>query len=178
VKQIVARIALGVSAVLGITYGAAELYVTDWITDEGWRLDVYLDSIGKPTVCAGHTGPEVRLGDVWTVDECVAVTIVDLNKHGQRVINALKNPALGEFVAWATFDGNTGAFLGSTARRLQNAGKRAEACLQLRRWVYVTVNGRKVDCRTAGKLCRGLPPRRERQLERCMQDGQLFQTVE
>jgi len=166
------RIAAGIAALLGLSAGTATIVTNDWLEDEGWRLTVYLDSIGRPTVCAGHTGPEVVMGDTWTEDECIAVTIADIVKHGKPVLDALIAATEGEKAAYIGFGGNAGvaAFLNSTMRELQNRGERAQACLQFRRWVYVTINGRKVDCRTAGRLCPGLPERRERQLKRCMQD--------
>jgi lysozyme len=168
----VERIALGVVASLGLSMSAATLVTEDWLKDEGWELTVYLDSIGKPTVCAGHTGPEVRLGDVWTEDECVGVTVVDLAKHGKPVLDALIDPTTGEIVAWIGFAGNTGVtnFLHSTGLRLQRAGQRVAACEQLPRWVYVTKSGRKLDCRIPKNNCRGLPIRRQEQLARCIQD--------
>jgi lysozyme len=42
----------------------------DLLTErEGVRYKAYLDSKGIPTIGVGHTGPEVRLGLVWTPDE-------------------------------------------------------------------------------------------------------------
>lgn len=165
------RIAAGVAAALGISFGTAVLIVEDWIEDEGWVLTPYQDSIGRWTVCAGHTGPDVIPGEAWTESECEGITIYDIVRHGRPVLNALVDPTDGEIRAWVGFAGNVGvgAFLSSTARKLQNAGQRVAACEQLLRWVYVTIDGRKVDCRVAGN-CRGLPIRREKQMARCLSD--------
>lgn len=159
--------------------GTATLVTQDWIEDEGWRLDVYRDSGGIPTVCAGHTGPDVRIGDRWTVERCEAAAVDDIVRHGQPVLRWLHDPTPGEIAAWVGFAGNVGvgAFQSSTALRLQRMGERRQACEQLLRWVYITVDGQKVDCRTAGRLCPGLPERRERQLVRCMSDTDFLSAM-
>lgn len=172
----VGRIAARVAAGLGLSLGTATIITHDWITDEGWRLVPYRDSAGIWTVCAGHTGPDVIPGEPWTEAECEGVTVLDIVRHGRPVLAALENPTPGEQIAWIGFAGNVGvsAFLNSTARRLQAAGRRVEACQQLTRWTYITVDGRKVDCRQAGTLCPGLPARRDRQLARCLSNGTVL----
>lgn len=47
---------------------------------EGLRLKVYRDSVGVPTVCWGHTGPDVRMGETWTRARCEAVFQADVAK--------------------------------------------------------------------------------------------------
>lgn len=45
---------------------------------EGRRLNAYLDSRGIPTIGVGHTGPEVRMGLIWSntqVDEALAADV-------------------------------------------------------------------------------------------------------
>lgn len=172
------RIAAVVATGLGISISTASIIVKDWISDEGWEPTPYRDSGGIWTVCAGHTGPDVIPGVTWTEDECIAVTGTDLVRHGKPVLDVLVDPKTGEIIALIGFAGNAGvaAFLASTALKLQAQGRRVEACQQLLRWVYITVDGRKVDCRTAGRLCPGLPARRERQLERCLSDGNVLST--
>lgn len=166
----VAQIAAGVAAGLGIGIGTATLITQDWLEDEGWRLVPYLDSAGIPTVCAGHTGRDVVMGRPWTEGECIAITIHDLVVHGKPIIAALNRATQGEIRAWVNFAGNTGitATLQSTGMRLQREGQRIAACEQMLRWTFITVDGRKVDCRTAGRLCPGLPARRDRQMARCL----------
>lgn len=166
------RIAAGVAAALGLALGTAAILTDDWLTDEGWRLNVYRDSAGIPTVCAGHTGPDVRMGDVWTEAECIGITVYDIVRHCRPVLERLADPTPGEVAAWCGFAGNAGiqAFIQSTGLRLQQAGQRAAACEQLLRWVYITVDGRKLDCRDPRNNCAGLPARRERQMARCLSD--------
>lgn len=176
----VLRIAAGVASGLGISLGTAALLTSDWLADEGWRLAVYIDPAGIPTVCAGHTGPDVHIGDVWTEAECEGVTVLDIVRHCKPAMAAMHDPTPGEIVAWCGFAGNAGvnAFLGSTGLRLQQAGQRVAACEQLLRWVYITVDGRKLDCRDARNNCPGLPLRRDRQLARCLSDGTVLASFE
>lgn len=37
---------------------------------EGLRLHTYADVLDVPTVCYGHTGPDVTFGDSKTPEEC------------------------------------------------------------------------------------------------------------
>ncbi|MCI0256950.1 glycoside hydrolase family protein, partial [Cronobacter sakazakii] len=37
---------------------------------EGVKYKPYLDPVGIPTVCAGITGPDVKMGKVYTKQEC------------------------------------------------------------------------------------------------------------
>lgn len=176
----VVRIAAGVAAGLGLSLGTAAIITSDWLADEGWRTMPYRDSAGIWTVCAGHTGPDVRPGERWTDAECEAITVVDIVRHCGPALSAMRNPTPGEIAAWCGFAGNVGvtAFLNSTGLRLQQAGERVAACEQLTRWVYITVGGQKLDCRDPRNNCAGLPVRRDRQLARCMQDGTVLQSFE
>jgi lysozyme len=169
-RSAAARIAFGLAAALGISYQTAVEITEDWHEDEGLVLEVYRDSAGIPTVCMGHTGPEVRMGDVWTMDQCIETAIADIVAHGRPVLNALIDPTSGDVRMWIGFTGNTGvgAFLASLGRKLQNAGRRVEACHQVTRWVYITVAGQKLDCRNPKNNCRGLPDRRDKQVSRCL----------
>lgn len=45
---------------------------------EGTRYKAYLDPIGIPTICEGHTGPGVRLGQVANSAQCDAYLRADL----------------------------------------------------------------------------------------------------
>lgn len=51
--------------------------VTKW---EGTRNTAYLDHIGIPTICTGHTGPEVKLGMKATNAQCEAWLKEDLQE--------------------------------------------------------------------------------------------------
>ena len=64
--------AAGVAAVLA----AAAAIVKPW---EGVEPTVYADIVGVPTVCYGHTGPDVKLGQPRrTMAECDRLLTGDL----------------------------------------------------------------------------------------------------
>lgn len=126
---------------------------------EGKRNAVYRDVIGVETVCFGHTGPDVRMGQGPRSDkECARLLAHDMRKHAKPLETCLRadapNELRGAFVSLAF---NVGAALvcNSTAVRLANAGDYRGACAQLMRWN-----------RANGYVVRGLTNRRadERQL--------------
>lgn len=47
---------------------------------EGTRQTAYLDPVGIPTICRGHTGPEVKLGQNISLQQCDDLTVKDLLK--------------------------------------------------------------------------------------------------
>lgn len=58
--------------------------VADLKRDEGLRLEAYGDPLtgAEPwTIGYGHTGPDVRKGDVWTEARCEAALISDIVEH-------------------------------------------------------------------------------------------------
>ena len=63
----------------GVTLAAASLmaFVANW---EGDERTAYADKLayGLPTVCNGHTGPDVKVGDVWTKEQCDEVLVRNL----------------------------------------------------------------------------------------------------
>lgn len=48
---------------------------------EGLRFKTYRDPVGIPTVCYGHTGPDVRMGQVYTQAQCDTILIADIKTH-------------------------------------------------------------------------------------------------
>ena len=114
-----------------LVIGSATL-VTKWIDFEGTRYPVYLDIGGVPTVCEGHTGPDVKLGDVWTPEQCNAVLAKNVDKFSQGVLGCVKVALTqNEFDAFVLFAANVGlhGFCNqSRAIRELNAGRKAEAC--------------------------------------------------
>lgn len=66
--------------------------VADLKRDEGLRLDAYPDPISKGdpwTIGYGHTGPEVRHGLTWTLEQAEAALIADIAKHNAELAEAL-----------------------------------------------------------------------------------------
>jgi lysozyme len=104
---------------------------------EGRRNKVYLDSVGVPTVGFGHTGPDVRMGDVWTDEQVEAAFAKDLERFERAVNEAVKVPIPQHaFDALVSFAYNVGvtAFKNSTLVRVLNAGDTAGAAKQFDRW--------------------------------------------
>jgi len=131
---------------------------------EGTRNAAYRDPVGVPTICTGHTGPGVRLGQTATDAECRALLEGDLS-HAFRVLQAhvdsdrleampdTRKAALASFV----YNVGSGAFQRSTLLRKLNRGDVAGACRELDRWVLA--DGRRLP---------GLVRRRAAERELCL----------
>lgn len=120
---------------------------------EGLRQTVYYDPPGIPTVCFGHTGPDVDKGKVYSLAECKALLDADM-LAAVSLVDACR-PGLPDSVLVAFGDAvfNMGATIAcnpraSTAARYLASGDYAAACLELPRWnkakiagVYVALPG-------------------------------------
>ncbi len=98
---------------------------------------VYLDPIGIKTACTGHTGPELKLGQTFTAEECSEMLAADLTTAARGVQDCIKVPVSTEELAGYTsfgFNAGVSAFCTSTAARKLNAGDHAGACAELSRW--------------------------------------------
>ena len=104
---------------------------------EGVVLRTYADPINKITACTGHTGPELRMGQRYTKEQCETMLYGDLLKHADA-LNCIKTPLADNqkaaFLSFAFNVGN-GAFCKSTLVRKANAGDLMGACAELSRWV-------------------------------------------
>ncbi|WFF40753.1 lysozyme [Salinicola endophyticus] len=131
---------------------------------EGTQLTAYPDPVGVPTICTGHTGAEVTLGQTLTPADCEALLAGDLG-HAFAVVDAALTPAAqatltpARRAALASFVFNVGegAFRDSTLLTRLNAGEIRAACDELARWVYA--DGRRLP---------GLVRRREAERELCL----------
>jgi len=126
-------------------------------THEGTVYRTYRDPIGIVTACTGHTGPELRMGQTFTREQCEAMLYQDLARHADA-LGCIRQPLTdGQSAAFLSFAFNVGegAFCGSTLVRKANAGDMGGACAELSRWTYA-----------GGKQLPGLVRRRaaERQL--------------
>lgn len=131
---------------------------------EGDEKAVYKDIVGVPTVCNGHTGPDVKMGDVWTKEQCDAVLVKNLEKHGAGILKCIKVPMnQNQFDAFASlaFNVGVGAVCGSTLVKLLNQGDYDGACRQLLRWN-----------RAGGREVRGLTLRRKAEVQTCLKPMQ------
>lgn len=109
---------------------------------EGVVFHTYADPVGIPTICSGHTGPDVTPGRVATQDECDSLTQQDLrrtDKAMQQCIHVEMEPyEYAAVLSWA-YNVGTSAACSSTLVRMLNAGAPGyQWCSQLDRWKYAT----------------------------------------
>lgn len=140
--------------------GAALLaFVSTW---EGSETVAYADLLahGLPTVCNGHTGPDVKVGDVWSKERCDAILRKDVAQHGQGLLACVTVPLnqnqYDALTAWS-YNIGVGAACGSTLVKLLNQGQYTNACNQLLRWN-----------RASGVVVRGLDNRRKAERSLCL----------
>lgn len=106
---------------------------------EGYVPETYADPVGIPTICYGHTGPDVQMGQKLDRGSCERLLSGDLAVAYQAVQRCVHVPLKPyEAAAFTSFTYNVGAsaFCGSTLVRKANAGDMAGACAELSRWVY------------------------------------------
>ncbi len=150
-------------AALGLAIGtmvsvSTTNFVLAW---EGKRNLTYLDIIGTPTSCVGHTGPDVEIGRTYTDAECFKLLDGDLVTHVTVMMRYVQVPlSEGEMTAYSSlvFNVGVGAFARSTLLRLLNSGDRGGACKQLLLFV-----------KAGGKVIRGLERRRAAEYELCIE---------
>ena len=111
-----------------LQYSATGLALTE--QEESLSLKTYLDSVGVLTIGWGHTGKDVRLGQVITRDQAVILLRADTAAAVACVNHSVKVPLTqNEFDGLVDFVFNEGAghFLGSTLLAKLNAGDYAGA---------------------------------------------------
>lgn len=117
--------------------GAVALVLPVVMLYEGTVLRSYVDPVGIVTACTGHTGPELRMGQRYTKEQCETMLYGDLLKH-TAALDCIKAPLADNqkaaFLSFAFNVGN-GAFCKSTLVRKANAGDLMGACAELSRWV-------------------------------------------
>jgi len=146
-----------VAGSLAIAGAALLAFISQW---EGTKTVAYPDVIGVATVCTGHTDKTVKVGDVWTKEQCDAQLVEDVEAHGKRLLDCITvDISQNEYNAYASwvFNVGTGAACASTLVRLLNAGQHAGACDQLLKWD-----------RAGGRQVRGLTNRRKAERELCL----------
>lgn len=150
--------AASAAAVVAATAGGVAYF-------EGVIPHTYRDPVGIPTACAGETGPHIRMGQDYTMDQCLRMLDASLARHWrglERCVDAVLtiNQAVA-LLSW-TFNVGVGAACGSTLVRMLNSGTPPELwCHQLTRWTYATKLGVKVQLP-------GLVKRRAGELSMCL----------
>lgn len=129
---------------------------------EGTVLKCYVDPVGVLTSCTGHTGPELRPGQVFTQGQCLNLLNADMGHAVDQVLACA--PAAPDHVIAAFSDAvyNLGPTIAcdrtrSTAARLLATGQWEAACLQLDRWNMA-----------GGRVLPGLTRRRAAERDLCL----------
>ena len=148
------------SLVAKIGAGAVAMVLPVVLLYEGTVHSTYKDPIGIVTVCTGHTGAELRMGQTFTKEQCETMLYGDLLKHADA-LDCIKTPLADNqkaaFLSFAFNVGN-GAFCKSTLARKANAGDLMGACAELSRWVLA-----------GGRELPGLVKRRAAERQLCEQ---------
>jgi lysozyme len=129
---------------------------------EGKRNATYLDPVKIPTVCFGHTGPDVKMGQWRTDAECEALLNEDLRKHAEGAARCtptiFQNPKIAAAVVSFTYNVGENAYCKSTAAKRFNTGDLRGGCEALGWYVYAN-----------GKKLRGLERRRAAEVKLCLE---------
>jgi len=134
---------------------------------EGLRQVAYRDPPGIPTICWGHTGPDVKPGQKWSMDQCKAALDKDMliaYEIVKRCAPGAPDTVTAAFTSAVYNIGPTVACKSTAANFLAAANYRA-ACGQLPRWNKSRVAGVLVELP-------GLTKRRAREMEICVRDLQ------
>jgi lysozyme len=129
---------------------------------EGLRTHAYRDVVGVPTVCFGETRG-VKMGDVYTVDECKAMlgdALIEFETGMRKCMVHPDSVPDKPYVAFLSFTYNVGvgAFCKSTLARKVNSGDLRGACNELPKWN-----------RAGGRVIRGLTIRRAEERKLCLE---------
>ncbi len=111
---------------------------------EGLRHVAYRDPPGILTACRGHTGPDVREGVYYTLEQCDQWLDEDMRKAITIVERCVPGLPWQALAAWGDAVYNLGPTIvcdlaHSTAARLLAAKRYEEACRQLPRWDKATL---------------------------------------
>lgn len=132
---------------------------------EGYRQIDYLDPVGIPTSCFGHT-ETAQLGVLRSVLGCEDLLVSDVRTRQAMVLKHATVPLNdNQLAAFTSFVYNVGeqAYKDSTLLKKLNAGDYEGACNELPRWVYAK-----------GIKLTGLVRRREQERQICLSPP-LFQ---
>lgn len=159
-KIFAALVAAGIAA--PSAYVASDLTVSS----EGFLTHLHNDPVGKPTSCIGHL---IKPGETalksYDEDTCIAIFVKDWVEHEKLLDSVVKVPYRSEWMKGAitdfTFNKGIGNVKSSTLLKNLNAGNYDAACVELTRWIYGTVDGKKV-------VLRGLDIRAKAQYKYCM----------
>lgn len=133
--------------------------------DEGKRNVGYADLVSIPTVCWGHTGPDVRVGQRRTDAECEQLLAADAREHMDGALRCTpeiaNKPAVLAAVTRLTFNIGVAGYCGSSIARRFKAGDIRGGCDAFLLWDKARVNGRV-------QHVRGLTNRRQSERAMCL----------
>jgi lysozyme len=115
------------------------------MTSEGEVRKTYIDPAGIPTACYGHTGPEIKLGQYYSKQQCIDLLKSDADKHARGVLKCTRVPLnQNQFDALTSFTFNVGVgnYCKSTLARKLNRGDYRGAAMEFPRWNKATVRGK------------------------------------
>lgn len=150
------------------------------LPSEGRKLESYRDSGGIWTVCMGLIGPveQAHRGRRWTEDECKAAEsayIAPMVQEMQRCVPIAVQAEMtyGEWITYAHWAFNTGTrnFCNSTLGKRLADGNHNGACRAMAAWTYITLKGKKRNCRDPDmrKICSGIVTRRDNEVSWCLE---------
>lgn len=149
----------------GISVGGAFVAYDLTLPSEGLEQKVYVDPVGLPTACVGHMDKSLKLGQTFTIEQCMEMFAEDWKKHQKQLDSVVKAPYKSEWQREAltdfTFNLGIGNVKSSTLLSLVNQNKHTEACRQLTRWVKGKVKGKMVTLK-------GLVTRRDKTMPYCL----------
>ena len=129
---------------------------------EGYRAMPYRDTGGVWTVCAGHTGNDVKPGERWTPEQCEAAMSADIREAATAVLQCAPGPlTIGQQVAFADFHYNTGAYCRSSAAKITDV---RQSCAVILKYVYVAGK----NCNDPASNCTGIIKRRQWEYQTCV----------
>jgi lysozyme len=160
-KKVLALVAAGASALTIATQFLHE--------KEGDRLQAYQDSGGKWTACMGVTRG-VKPHQKFTQAECDrmdAQAVAGADSDVEALVTVpMSKPQRAAVISFCGYNLGATKCAKSDFLRLLNAGKRREACEQIKSYTFV---GGK-DCTDSKNNCRGIPLRRDQEYELCLMD--------
>lgn len=112
---------------------------------ESLKLTSYYDSANVLTIGWGHTGTDVTENMVILLEEAESLLRLDL-VDAENDVNRLVTRTLiqSQFDALVSFQFNTGGLTKSTLLKRVNANRDLDVDDEFVKWVYATVNGKKV----------------------------------
>lgn len=127
---------------------------------EGKENAAYLDAVGIPTICYGHTAT-AEPGQTASDEQCQALLNTDMRYALASMTHCIRKPLepheWAAVTSWAYNVGTNAACKSTLVRMINNGNSASEWCNQLSRWKYA-----------GGRELKGLVRRREAELELCL----------